>query len=563
MKCRKILLMASLAVLGLAFLSAPSARTQGPDSVRVVRLSRADGEVLVLHSGTNDWEEAPANLPLQEGDSLATQSGFAEIEFENGATAYLAENSVLQFTRVGFAGGGRATELALTQGAGTFDAIVTDQDTFVIHTLTFDVAASPGRAEFRIDGFRDGAAVEVLLGSVHVSTTKGSTDLNKGQSVAVHQNDFANFTIGMLPSAEDAFDRLVTEEGERIRSGNKNTLSYLNSPNSYGLSDLAIYGNWVNLPVYGFTWRPFSVGLTWTPYLNGKWILDPRLGWIWVSNEPWGWMPYHYGSWLLSPAFGWVWVPGGPGGLSQWAPARVNWVQLSNQVGWVAKSPEDRDGAPANLKQGAITTPVKHSSIGNDTNEIRSGKELLSVVPINQPPVEFASHSAPGKPRAAPSLVGVSDEASGSKTPAGSAALMPERNAQNNSPVEIPRVAIPPTGPVNARVHRLFMPELYSSREFFPAGASTGDVPPNYAPATNYRPLRPPAAASNTPIRPSGPPASSPAATPGPMPGTPGNAVSPPSQTTRSAASQPQAQHPASAKPVQPHANAPAPPAHQ
>src|SRR5882762_5268673 len=52
--------------------------------------------------------------------------------------------------------------------------------------------------------------------------------------------------------------------------------------------------------------RPFRSGLSWTPYMNGQWILDPRLGWIWVSNEPWGWMPYHFGTWLLSPTLGWV-----------------------------------------------------------------------------------------------------------------------------------------------------------------------------------------------------------------------------------------------------------------
>jgi len=611
MKSPKIFLAAWLAMLGLAFFAAPSAHTQGPGSVRVVRLSRADGEVLVFNSGSNDWEEAPANLPVQEGDSLATQSGFAEIEFENGAMAYLAENSVLQFTQLGFSGGGRVTELTLTQGAGTFDAHLTGQDTFVVHTLTFDVATLD-RAEFRIDGFRDGAAVEVMLGSVHVSTTKGSTDLDKGQSVAVHQNDFTNFTIGSLPSAEDAFDRLVTEEGERIRSGNKNTLSYVNSLNSYGLSDLAIYGNWVNLPVYGFTWRPFSTGLTWTPYLNGRWILDPRLGWIWVSNEPWGWMPYHYGTWLLSPAFGWVWVPGGPGGLRQWEPARVNWVQLGgNRVGWVAKSPEDRDGAPANLKKGVITMQVRTSAIGNEPNKILSGKELVSVAPIEQPPKEFASRPAPVRPGAtssgihssvhvaAPALSndssivydgnthtyiqrnGVSDGAHASDTPAGSAALMPERTGQTNSPTEIPRVPIPPTGPVSSRANRSFLPGFNSSREHFPAvGATPGNIPSNgagnvqlrSAPANNFRPARPPVdglntpirSAPNSPIRPSvPPPVSSPAVTPSQMRGNPGTAVNPSSQATRPAGSQPLTQRPAPAAPVQPRANAPAQPARQ
>ena len=259
-------------------------------------LARAEGQVLVSHSGSDVWEEAQVNLPLLEGDTLATQDGLAAVEFEDGATAYLAENSALQFTKVGFLSVGRATELTLTQGAGTFYANLTSQDTFRVRTSTFDVTI-PERAEFRVDAFRDGAAAEVFTGNVSVSNAKGSTDLVKGQSVAVHQNDVQDMSIGSLPTAEDAFDQWVTREGEIIRSGNKNTLTYINSPNAYGLSDLSVYGTWVNFAEFGgFVWRPFSLGLSWTPYFNGTWRLDPLLGWIWVSGEPWGWTPYHFGS---------------------------------------------------------------------------------------------------------------------------------------------------------------------------------------------------------------------------------------------------------------------------
>jgi len=307
---------ALLAAASLAFFLIPATHAQDSGYARVVRLSRAEGQVLVSHSGSDMWEEAVVNLPLQEGDRLATQSGLAEIEFENGATAYLAENSVLQFTQLAFSGGGRVTQLTLTQGAGTFYANLTRQDSFRVLTRTFEVAI-PERAEFRVDAFRDGAAVQVLLGNVSVSTTKGSVNLEKGQSVAAHEKDFQGFSIIDRLPIQDAFDQWVTEQGEMIRAGNKNTLSYINSPNYYGLSDLSIYGTWSNVPGYGNSWRPFSLGFSWTPYFNGKWIFDPRLGWIWVSSEQWGWMTYHFGTWLLSPTLGWVWVPGGPAGLRQ------------------------------------------------------------------------------------------------------------------------------------------------------------------------------------------------------------------------------------------------------
>src|SRR5258706_16445232 len=180
------------------------AQAQDSTNSRVVRLSRTDGQVLVSHSGSDTWDEAPVNLPLQEGDILATQGGMAEIEFENGATAYLAENSVLQFSQLGFSGGGRATQLNLTQGAGSFYANLTRQDSFHVITSTFEVVI-PERAEFRVDAFRDGASVQVFLGEVSVSTSAGSTTFEKGQSVAIHQGDFQNPCMALLP-VPDRFD---------------------------------------------------------------------------------------------------------------------------------------------------------------------------------------------------------------------------------------------------------------------------------------------------------------------------------------------------------------------
>jgi len=97
---------------------------------------------------------------------------------------------------------------------------------------------------------------------------------------------FKNPSVARLPEP-DSFDQWVSAQSETIVSGTKDTLNYISSQNYYGLSDLSIYGSWVNLPGYGNSWRPFRSGLSWTPYMNGQWILDPRLGWIWVSNEPW------------------------------------------------------------------------------------------------------------------------------------------------------------------------------------------------------------------------------------------------------------------------------------
>jgi uncharacterized protein DUF6600/FecR-like protein len=493
MKCPRIVRLGLLATSGLVFFS-PAAHAQGSDYSRVVRLSRTDGQVLVSHPGSDSWEDAPANLPLQEGDTLATQGGLAEIEFENGATAYLAENSVLQFTKLDFSGGGRITQLNLTQGAATFYANLTRQDSFRVVTATFE-AAIPERAEFRVDAFRDGASVQVLLGEVSVSTSAGSATFEKGQSVAIREGDLQNPNVARLPEP-DSFDQWVSARSQTIQTGTKDTLNYISSPNYYGLSDLAIYGSWVNLAGYGNSWRPFRVGFSWTPYLNGHWILDPRLGWIWVSNEPWGWMPYHFGSWLLSPTLGWVWVSGGPSGLRQWQAARVNWVRAGKQVGWVAMSPNDRDGAPANLEHGVITRSGTSPRIRNASNQIVAGKDLQNVAPLKQPPAEFASRPSQAIQRSglASTVRTIPEPSEGNETvvfdrythtfingnrnngPAAPAALLPpsgevhapvrtgafsvkvEPAPKSNARTGVQQVMIPPPGPTDSPIRRVILP---------------------------------------------------------------------------------------------------------
>jgi hypothetical protein len=551
-------------LLALIFFLVSIMRAQDYDSVRVVRVSRAEGQVLVSHPGSSDWEDALVNLPLQEGDTLATQGGLAEVEFENGATSYLAENSTLRFTQLGFSGdGGRATELTLTEGAATFYANPASQDSFRIVTPTFDVAIA-GRAEFRVDVFRDGAAVQTLLGTVTVSTTRGSTELEKGQSVAVHENDLQNFSIARLPE-QDAFDQWVTEEGEIIRSGNKNTLGYINSPNYYGLSDLSIYGTWVNFPGYGQCWRPFRTGLNWTPYQNGNWILDARLGWIWVSNEPWGWMPYHFGTWQLSPTLGWVWIPGGPQGLRHWEAARVNWVRTGNQVGWVAKSPNDRDGVPANVPHGVITRPGRFSRAADDSNEIVTGKTLQGATPLKQPPQEFASRPStnarrsgisPGLRPATPARDGnssivfdrntrtfINRDRGAARTeidaPASSIAPMPRTST---SQTEIPRVTIPSTGQMDSRTKRVLLPPPYPAAP----GLRTN------VPASGDSPARHTMTPPNVPQGLHVPPISS---SPGQLRSNPGNYSSAPSPAPRPANPPPApSQPPTPASPPQPSA---------
>ncbi|TAE32746.1 MAG: hypothetical protein EAZ92_01310 [Candidatus Kapaibacterium sp.] len=104
--------------------------------------------------------------------------------------------------------------------------------------------------------------------------------------------------------------------------------------------ELYPHGEWLNVPEYGFVWRPYNIDANWQPYLtNGRWI-QTRYGWTWASNYSWGWAPFHYGRWRLDPYYGWYWVPG-----SVWGPAWVEWREFDGNYWWVPLAPEAGFGA--------------------------------------------------------------------------------------------------------------------------------------------------------------------------------------------------------------------------
>ncbi len=102
----------------------------------------------------------------------------------------------------------------------------------------------------------------------------------------------------------------------------------------YFQSQLAPYGNWVNLPGYGLCWQPV-VDPGWRPYYDGGYWVYSDDGWYWQSDYPWGDIAFHYGRWAYTAA-GWVWVPG-----YDYAPAWVIWRHADDDgyVGWAPLPP--------------------------------------------------------------------------------------------------------------------------------------------------------------------------------------------------------------------------------
>src|SRR5271168_3523242 len=227
---------------------------------RVIRLSIVQGDVRFTREAHGDpladqkaqWETAQANLPVRQGYVVATDNGRAEVEFENGAMAFLNENSVVEFFDLSLEDGARTTRLVLRQGSASFYVNPSNGDYFSVTGGDFTVEAS-GKSSFRINNFDDGSNVAVLTGHASILHKKETTPLSKGQSLSMKAGQ-DSVSIGRLSSGDD-FDHWVSGRIDTVSSATSASLQYTNS--SYytpGYADLYTYGAWSSCGGYGYGW---------------------------------------------------------------------------------------------------------------------------------------------------------------------------------------------------------------------------------------------------------------------------------------------------------------------
>ena len=349
---------------------------------RIIRLSLVQGDVRFARESHGDpldgsktaWESAELNLPIRQGYVLATDQGRAEVEFENGAMAFLKENTVLEFYDLSLHDGARTTRLVLRQGSASFYVNPASEDYFSVTGGDFTVEAN-GRSSFRLDNYDDGSAVQTLKGHVTVVHRDKTSRLAKGQSLSIKAEDESSLDIGRL-AEEDDFDRWVSGRIDSVATATNAALQYTNSPYyTSGFADLYTYGAFSSCGGYGLGWRPFGVGAGWSPFSTGQWMWDTGFGWTWMSSQPWGWAPYHYGGWLFDAGCGgWFYSPpvfyGSPYIRRNRFPKGVRpphplyrpvtgvFVRTKGKVGIVPIHPLDERGkTPRNLEHG-VFSPV-------------------------------------------------------------------------------------------------------------------------------------------------------------------------------------------------------------
>jgi FecR protein len=331
----------------------------GASHARIIRLSLVQGDVRILHDSKGDplandkapWERAELNLPIRQHDVLATDNGRAEVEFENGAMAFINENSVLEFFDLSLDDGSLTTRLILRQGTGSFYVNPARDDYFSVTGGDFTAEAA-GRANFRMDNFDDGSTVAVVKGQVNVVRKNDTKLLVKGQALTMSASD-ATANVSSAPQGDD-FDRWVSGREDSVVTATNAAMQYSNS-SSYvsGFGDLYTYGGFYPIAGMGYGWQPYGVGLGWSPFDYGNWFYGPQFGWSFIGSQPWGWLPYHYGGWFFQPGIGWLWTPTGFGGGNvavKYHPVTATFVRSGSTVAMVPTHPLDSGSkTPLNL----------------------------------------------------------------------------------------------------------------------------------------------------------------------------------------------------------------------
>jgi hypothetical protein len=251
---------------------------------QIVRVSYVQGEVK-LSTGIRgspdlgkDWIAAGVNFPIEEGATLATENGRAEVEFENGSVAYLAEHSVLQFDGLTSNSQGTNSEVTLLTGRATFAIESNGRDEITIRTTTAKLHTT-GTTTLRVESALDGAMFRVV---------EGPFKLNEGiagKTFAGGPGDAFQSVGGVLSRVEgpqddpdqQAWDQWVSEERTARKADIAEGLkqSGLAAPIP-GLVDLVRAGTFSDCPPYGKCWEPKEAAVPGSAREVAKAIPEPQ-----------------------------------------------------------------------------------------------------------------------------------------------------------------------------------------------------------------------------------------------------------------------------------------------
>jgi len=320
----------NLIALGLFFFSLylPAKAQDSYFPYSFARISYLQGEARIERASDLGVEAAEVNFVLSSGDKILTDDGLVEISFGRNNLLRLDRYSTLELARLPEGQGGDFS-LYLHEGRAYLRINYLEQEKwFSVHTgdASFYVLEE-GLYRFEADE-EDGTLALTLEGSLEAAGQDRSLMLQTGESVLAYEGELES-GASYLAYQQDAFANWNQDRDRLLEMASAPGSGYLPSEIREYESELSSSGRWVYERPYGYVWVPSVTLIDWRPYLVGHWTWYPRIGWTWISAEPWGWAVYHYGRWHWRLGLGWYWIP-----TVHWGPAWVHWYYDANYVAW-------------------------------------------------------------------------------------------------------------------------------------------------------------------------------------------------------------------------------------
>ena len=258
----------------------------------VARVKVLEGTVWVRPSGGRDWEEFTSNSPIPPRSRVSVPDGSeAELQFHGGQFVLLTSGTDLEVRDL------QETKSAFRLRAGEIRFDLPPDDFAPVSVRVPGGALArfpvPGRQWLTVTD-SDETRLVVRRGEAVVDVEGDEHRVNAGQEAVIGRDVVVTQYRG---GADESAGSPPPSEGEAPGD----------APPAV-VNELSEYGEWVDVPTYGYVWRP-RVAVGWSPYVYGRWVWILPYGWTWVSYEPWGWYPYRCGYWLTDPVYGWIWSP--------------------------------------------------------------------------------------------------------------------------------------------------------------------------------------------------------------------------------------------------------------
>ncbi len=292
------------------------------------RMSYVNGDVFIQRAEDLGYEEGVVNLVLIQGDKIGAREGRTELHLGDGNYIRIDRHTQIEMVKMPDRTQD-VTGVHLLSGS-LFLRInfIEDNQLVEVHTPDASVYVLEEGLYYLSTLQSNPTEVKVFEGSAEVAGEEGSLLLEAEEKLLVSNGRFVSQPTYFYPSMDSSFaewNRSRDAYYSRYVAGTH----YLPEGMREYEAELAYAGDWRYHNRYGYVWIPQRISISWRPYLNGRWVWYPIIGWTWISYDPWGWCVFHYGRWHWSVSLGWYWIP-----TRRWGPAWVHWYHGPDYIGW-------------------------------------------------------------------------------------------------------------------------------------------------------------------------------------------------------------------------------------